>query len=265
MKLIINADDFGMGTDKSRGIILLAQMKKINSVSVCVNSIEPDSAILRNSKKLLNCALGLHVNLSEGKALSNERDYVLAPLKVFRRAEQSLYYEKMLSASAIEMEIRAQLKRFQDIFSKSPNHLDSHQHFAYLSPTAFLALLSVSNEYKIPIRSPRAFLKKARLEQFLERIKERYGIVLPMSTTITIKKLNSLIERYGLISRTDDCLIDFDFCTFNTKHGFYNMYNRTGSLEILCHPRLISSNAISQPCSETAAILRSSFGKLREV
>lgn len=256
MKLIINADDFGMGINKSQGILLLDQAKKINSVSICVNSIEPILSVYKNSQKLLNCTLGLHLNLSEGRALSRERDYFLAPLRSFRRAEQLLVHEKMLSVSAIETEIRAQLALYREIFGNLPSHMDSHQHFAYLSPKAFEAFLRVSADYEIPIRSPNVFLNSERLYYFLRSLRVRYGINLPLCVTSHIKKLKSLIERYGLISRTDDCLIDFDFCSMNTKLGLRKILNRTGSLEILCHPSLDSN---SRPCVETAAILSSGF------
>jgi hypothetical protein len=244
-KLIINADDFGMGSAKSKAIALCAARGSINSVSFAVNAMEAMSSIEENLKHLYHLPLGLHLNLSEGLCLTKTQNNILGPEGRFRPAKESLFCEKDISIEHINDEIYAQLERFRSIVGKVPSHIDSHQHFAYLSLKTFSCLLGISAATKIPIRSPQAFIDPVRLEQFLYRVKSRLKINLPFSPNHHAQALIDIIATHGLNARTDDCIIDFDFNAPDTL-ALLQIFAKKSSTEVLCHPIMHKNNIAMQ-------------------
>jgi predicted glycoside hydrolase/deacetylase ChbG (UPF0249 family) len=67
-KLIINADDYGLDEDANQAIIILAKENAITSTSVMANLVT-DKAI--SILKQLSVSTGLHLNLIEGKPISD--------------------------------------------------------------------------------------------------------------------------------------------------------------------------------------------------
>ncbi len=67
-RLIINADDFGYCNERDQAIIHLLENKKIISVTCLVNG----SSFEENIHKLkMFDSIGIHLNLTEGKCISN--------------------------------------------------------------------------------------------------------------------------------------------------------------------------------------------------
>ncbi|MGI6680446.1 MAG: ChbG/HpnK family deacetylase [Bdellovibrionota bacterium] len=70
MKVIINADDFGLSVGVNKGIIDAFKEGLISSTSILINMPDAEDAILR-FKQNKGLGLGLHVNLTKGKPLLN--------------------------------------------------------------------------------------------------------------------------------------------------------------------------------------------------
>lgn len=72
MRIIINADDFGMSSSVNEAIIQLFQMGLLDRCSIMVNMPNVDKLIDRSDIQLgLFNRIGLHINLTEGKPLTH--------------------------------------------------------------------------------------------------------------------------------------------------------------------------------------------------
>lgn len=99
--------------------------------------------------------IGLHFNLTEGRALSKEYqsrhgDHFQALGQVLRRA-----FTRSLSQSAIEAELHAQIDCFQEAMGKAPRFVDGHQH-VHQFPVVRTALMKV---YEQRLRSQHAYIR----------------------------------------------------------------------------------------------------------
>jgi predicted glycoside hydrolase/deacetylase ChbG (UPF0249 family) len=245
MRLIVNADDFGMSREANRGIVLAAKRRFVNSVSVCVTLAQDEGALADEATELGSIPLGLHVNLTEGRPLSKPGTLgtMVDGEGSFRPALESLGLEQELERDAILEEIRAQVAKFETCFGKAPAHMDCHQHFGYLSPTAFLALVECSKSRRIPLRSASPFVDPDRLEYFARRVRGRYGVSLPFEMASRCAELKKIRERMRPIERTEEALIDGHFPggLLGSAVAVAERLGEAGtrSVEIVCHPRAV--------------------------
>lgn len=119
--IILCADDFGQTMNISKAIIQLCQQGRINAVSCMVNGEAFISHIL--DLKATGVLLGLHLNLTHGKALvSGEAHLSLSALL------QAVYLSKCLKPADLYGEINAQIKAFKQVTGQYPQFIDGHQH-----------------------------------------------------------------------------------------------------------------------------------------
>jgi len=241
---LFNADDFGMGSHISRGITLSVRQGIVTSISVCVNGVESAEDIRKGLMEVPGAQIGLHINLTEGERL--------------RRAEDSLSLESKLEVEPIRNEILAQVELFRLIAGSVPTHIDCHQHFAYLSPKAFEALVSASVRLNIPIRSPAPFLDVGRLEKFIAGVESRFGISLPFRAPQRAKELLTVFQKYPVKTRTEDVCIDFDV-EAEDHLAALQLYSRNNAstVEVVCHPRLVENQTTKsfEPSKETSRLI----------
>lgn len=129
-KLIINADDFGLTSGVSRGIIDCHKAGVVNSTTLMVGAAAAvEAARLANGNPRLG--VGLHLNLTVGKPVSPP-DRV--PSLVNRRGEFPGRAQALLWLTAgrarvgdLEAELSAQINRCRQL-GVEPTHLDSHHH-----------------------------------------------------------------------------------------------------------------------------------------
>jgi chitin disaccharide deacetylase len=119
--IILCADDFGQNTSISEGIIKLCQLGRLNAVSCMVNG----DAFIRHIEALKETGveLGLHLNLTHGKALVSAENHF--PLNTLL---QAVYISRSLSPNDFYAEINAQIKAFKQITGQYPKFIDGHQH-----------------------------------------------------------------------------------------------------------------------------------------
>ncbi|MDP3268709.1 MAG: ChbG/HpnK family deacetylase [Legionella sp.] len=117
------ADDFGFNPAVCRGILQLVENQRLSAVSCMMNS----PSIKSFAPKLLpyqnTVQIGLHFNLTEGHFLTY-------PQKKCFTLNELLFksHLRLLNASFIANEFKAQLTQFQDLFGKGPDFIDGHQH-----------------------------------------------------------------------------------------------------------------------------------------
>ena len=151
MKLIINADDFGLSKSISDGIIEGIKSGYITSTSVMANMEYSEYAILKAIENNIS-SIGLHVNFTKGYPvipnanLTDENGMFL---------NQKLQIENnKLSYEDAYNEIKAQINLI-DKYSEGKiklDHLDTH-HFVSHNENIKKALIDISKEYNIPIRN----------------------------------------------------------------------------------------------------------------
>ena len=149
MKIIINADDFGLSPSVNKGIVECFQKGLISSATVMMNTPYTDDAIkLIKKHKLTN--IGIHLNLTYGKSVlpASEVPSLVDENGIFHYVCMLGYYTQYLDA---KKELRAQIEKFLATGLK-PTHLDHHHYFNEI-PNILKAYLELAQEYNLPVRS----------------------------------------------------------------------------------------------------------------
>lgn len=149
MKIIINADDFGLTSGVTYGIFDAMKNKLITSTTMMMN-MESTTLASELVKKYDYLNVGLHLNISLGKpltkcpSLTNEEGYFIKP----KNLESSAVY----SEEEIFKEFEAQYLKFVEINNKKPTHIDSHLYVHQIYEVVRKQIIKLSNKYHLPIR-----------------------------------------------------------------------------------------------------------------
>jgi predicted glycoside hydrolase/deacetylase ChbG (UPF0249 family) len=156
--LIVNADDFGLTSGVSRGILDAHRKGIATSTTVLVT--RPVDPQLLAQLKATRLGVGLHLNLTLGVPLSptsavlslvdSEGKFIRDPCQTAARAKPE----------EAELELRAQADRFIGLLGSSPTHLDSHHHVGRHSPIREI-IWSLAGELGAPVRSQDAEVRTA--------------------------------------------------------------------------------------------------------
>jgi predicted glycoside hydrolase/deacetylase ChbG (UPF0249 family) len=128
-RLIVNADDFGASGGVNRGIVRAYEHGLVTSTSLMVRmpSAEAAAELARERPGL---SVGLHVDLTgEGTPAPADIDDV----------------------AACRVEVRAQLRRFEQLLGRAPTHLDAH-HNVYRLPHLEPLFVEIAAEARLPLR-----------------------------------------------------------------------------------------------------------------
>ncbi|WP_342554471.1 ChbG/HpnK family deacetylase [Paenibacillus sp. FSL R7-0652] len=150
MKLIINADDFGITTKVSEGIIHGMKQGLITDTSALVNSKHFEKSSVMALEAGIT-AMGVHLNLTFMAPMlqaSAVQSIVDASGRFYRKPGLiPLSYD----AGEVRAELKAQIEAFLDS-GLTLNHLDTH-HGVSLKDTKMLDLvMELAREYNVPMR-----------------------------------------------------------------------------------------------------------------
>lgn len=154
--LIVNADDYGMNVNVSRGIRDAHLRGIVTSTTVMIGMPGADSDVLTALKETPNLGLGLHVTLA-GKNMTP----VLPPEQIpslvrpdGKFYDQPIWGQRAALFDAEEMtrEINAQFERFVSVAGRLPTHLDSHYHAAYFHPVSLAAMRALALQHHLSMR-----------------------------------------------------------------------------------------------------------------
>ena len=148
------ADDYGLSTSASSRIQQCIEKGALGKVSVFLNF---DKIDLNEIKKNKDIRAALHLNLVEGKCLSQSDEiYLLADEKgnlihdFIGLLKISLIHPKELELQAYK-EIRAQVSLWKSMLPKDePVCIDAHQH-VHMIPPVFRALIKVLQDEEIAL------------------------------------------------------------------------------------------------------------------
>ncbi|MBQ9318750.1 MAG: ChbG/HpnK family deacetylase [Bacilli bacterium] len=151
MKLIINADDFGLSKSITDGIIEGILNGYITSTTIMVNMDYAEYAIKKAIEKNIYC-IGLHINLTVGKPII-QNSHLTDGDGAFLYNQKQIDNPR-LTYEDVYTEIKAQIAKVDEYSSGKIkiNHLDFHHHLLsnkYIKQAA----IAIAKELNIPVRN----------------------------------------------------------------------------------------------------------------
>jgi chitin disaccharide deacetylase len=135
---ILCADDYGMTSGISEGILALCREGKLNATSVMTEApLLPGYAkpLLELSNKV---QIGLHFNLTmpfQGKPAYGRNYLMLRPrLSATERAD-------------VALRLRLQMQRFEEIFGRAPDFIDGHEHVHVMPSVRGIFLAEITKRF----------------------------------------------------------------------------------------------------------------------
>ncbi len=148
IKLIVNADDLGSGPGRDRGIFRCFDQGIVTSASLLANG--PSFAAAAREARWQEVPLGVHLNLSEGRALTGAIAGLTDSLGNFpgKPGLRNILLQGELDLVAVRRELAAQIDRVRQA-GLDPDHLDTHQHFM-LFPAVSALVIELAQQQGIP-------------------------------------------------------------------------------------------------------------------
>ena len=146
-RLIVNADDFGLTSGVSAGILAAHRHGIVSSTTVLATAaIDAESvSALRDS----GLGVGLHVNLTLGRPLSGARSLVGTDGRFVRDVRHAA---ARADVKDVEREVTSQIEKFTSLMRRRPTHLDTHHHVGLLAPVAGV-VLDAARRLGVPVRT----------------------------------------------------------------------------------------------------------------
>ncbi|MBC1969571.1 carbohydrate deacetylase [Listeria marthii] len=150
MKLIINADDFGFTRAINYGIIDAHNLGVLTSTTLMVTMPAFEHAV-ELSKQTPTLGIGLHLNLTLGKPMTNGASLVDETGEMIKPKFITPDYPYV--EEEVYQEFKAQYQRFVQFMKKKPSHLDSHLFSTDIYQAAINAAKRLTEEVGIPLRN----------------------------------------------------------------------------------------------------------------
>lgn len=200
MKLIINADDFGLSNYVNEGIIQAYKEGIVTSTTMMcnMNSSEEAAKLAKENQEL---GVGIHFVLTAGKALSKDCPSLLNKNGEFLKYEE---IEQFATSEDIRRELNCQLDKFMS-YGLKPTHIDSHHHVHRIKKV-FDIVKEIAIKYNLPIR-------------FIEEYSKEYNDV--QSTDIFTEEF-----------------FDVDYISVDSLIKIINKYKDEAIVEVMCHPAI---------------------------
>ncbi|MFP4039369.1 MAG: carbohydrate deacetylase [Desulfosudaceae bacterium] len=201
MKLLVNADDFGLTRSGTDTILQCLDDGLLNGVSLVPNGADFDYAV-DALKKRRGVSLGIHLNLVEGRPVSpaEEVPWLIGESGCFRHGFGGLWRALSLAGKMkqeemrrqVGLEIRAQIEKCRPAARDCPfPRLDSHM-YVHMIPAVFELVCECLASYDIGyVRIPHERLASAPAAARLLTINGVKRTLLHMLSIPARKKLDS--------------------------------------------------------------------------
>jgi len=147
MKLIVNADDFGLSKGVNLGIIEAFKNGIVTSTTLMMNMPEIQHAIslLNKNPKL---GMGIHLVATAGKPICS---FVPSLIKESGEFHSMQELAKYATVEDIKKEFTCQIEKFLSL-GIMPTHIDSHHHI-HMEEQIIDIVFDLAKKYDLPIRS----------------------------------------------------------------------------------------------------------------
>lgn len=217
MKLIMNADDFGLTPKVNDAIIQCLQAGVVKSTTLMINQAAVSDAMARINAGDVIGDVGLHITLTAGKP-------ILAPEFVTSLVDDAGYFLKkpqLFSRTTINVEqayqeMHAQYQRALELGLR-PSHIDSH-HFAATLPQLKCAFVQFLNDIGLPAR---------RVDMFDPGLG---GLTVPTTDAFDMNFFDQGVSEQQL----QQLILKYQ-----------KIIPKNGTLELMCHPGLQQDSLLS--------------------
>lgn len=220
-RLIINADDFGYSSPVNTAIVSCFNKELINSTTIMANMENFEEAVSMAYQHGFNNQIGIHINLTEGKPLTDLSGTDMVDQKGrFIMGHISKPFS-LFSASTLRKIKREMREQYHKVLNSGivPTHIDSHQHVHTL-PMLAPVFISFAKENNQKIRVAWVFKRKNFIKSGQQLLLNAY-----------IKKNNlNFTDRFTNIRYLKDDIL-------NHRHEHL-------SFEIMVHPAYQDSRLI---------------------
>lgn len=238
-KIIFSADDFGKSREANKNILNLVKLGKIQRVSVMV-----DGKFNKNEvKRLFDPKVKLDLHLTVQRITSRESRVT----NFFYRSIQFiyLYLTGCISAKKTEKEWESQIEKFVNLFNKTPDGLNSHEHVHFFPPY-FKIALKLCKKYKIRyirLGKKGVVANGSKIGWTLKFLNLLTTDDLPASPAClrAVAKAYGDVQPTGQAGRrlttinTSDFLVSLDWIKHPDRFG---RNFPAGTTEIVCHPEM---------------------------
>ena len=166
---IVNADDLGLRPSINQAIFYCFEHKIINSTSLITNTKYFEETVNLIHENPAVCNLGVHINLAEGKPLTNFNQLFYLDENGnwdLKKINKKINFLNSEAKNAFSKEIFAQIDKALSI-KKDIIHLDSHYHLHTL-PCFYKLFFQASKHYKLKLRLAQTYNEGSYLK-FLYR------------------------------------------------------------------------------------------------
>lgn len=146
MKLVVNADDFGLSKGVNLGIIEAYRNGIVTSTTMMMNMPEIEHALtlFRENNEL---GLGIHLVLTAGRPVCNSVPSLIQENGKFYKLSEIAKYARI---EDVRKEFTCQLEKFFSL-GIEPTHIDSHHH-VHMEEQVLDIVLDLASKYDIPVR-----------------------------------------------------------------------------------------------------------------
>ncbi len=147
MKVIFNADDFGLTPGVNKGIVKAHQQGVVYSTTMMVG-MEAEEHAVALAKQNPNLKIGVHLRFTAGAPLTGHPSLTNGQTQFVSNDE--LWKKQDFEDEAVYLEAVAQVEAFLKL-GLPLSHLDSHHH-AHTHPQLLPVIRKVAQQYKVPLR-----------------------------------------------------------------------------------------------------------------
>lgn len=253
-RLLVIADDFGIGPDTTSGILQLACRGIVTGAAVLVNAPATAEGIRQWRQVGAPMELGWHPNLTLDAPLAQPGevptlvrvDGTFWPLPAFLKR----WLLGALNPAEICLELTLQLQRFADLVGHPPLFVNFHQHIGIFAPIGEILLQVLA-----PLRVP----------PYIRRIQEPWSVLRQLSGArwkrlflVCLGRRLTRIQNEGGFPGNDwlagiahpACVAD---CRF-FERWLTMMPGQT--VELMCHPGQYDATLVGRDCTDGDGLLQ---------
>ena len=260
-RLLVIADDFGIGVDTTAGILELAACGVVTGSVLLVNAPAAVEGIRQWRRLGAPLELGWHPNLTLDSPLAPPAqvpslvrpDGAFWPLGPFLKR----WLVGRLAPHEIHLELTLQLRHFIDLVGHPPRFVNSHQHIALFPPIGKI-LLQV--------------LGKLGIRPYVRRVQEPWSVVakLPGARLKRIflsclgRRMTRIQEAHGFPG--NDWLAGISNPRMAADSRFFTrrLLMMPGQVvELMCHPGHNDATLVGRDCTATDGLMQQRVNELR--
>jgi predicted glycoside hydrolase/deacetylase ChbG (UPF0249 family) len=245
--LIVIADDYGIGPETSRAILELAQDGAVTGTVLLVNSPSAEADVAAWRRHGSRPQLGWHPCLTlDAPLLPPEQvPSLVGPDGRFWRLGQFLrrLLGRRIRSEEIATELRAQLRRFQDLVGSPPGLINAHHHVQVFSPVGVILEELLAAQHPLP---------------YVRRIREPWRLLATIPGARGKRAVLSLLGRRQSrrLARIGFPGADWHVGITNPPHvadpDFFARWLRQTPgqvVELCCHPGYLDTGLVGRDCT----------------